>query len=80
MLVHRALDQQKEGPSPGVDGVSAKVYKTFESFFVPLMRYTYSYLFGGRLAGANSVNGGANKHSPRQFHGFNHRAKTGDHC
>ena len=49
MLVHRALDPQKEGPSPGLDGVSAKVYRTFESFFVPLMHHTHSYLLGGGL-------------------------------
>ena len=35
-LVHRALDQQKDGPSPGLDGLLVKVYNTFEDFFVPL--------------------------------------------
>ena len=48
-LVHKVLDQKKEGPSPGMDGVFAKVYKTFESFFVPLMHQTYFYLLGGGL-------------------------------
>ena len=47
-LVHKALDQQKDGPSPGMDGVCAKIYKTFESFFVPLMHQTYAYLLWGR--------------------------------
>ena len=46
-LVRTALDQEKEGPSPGLDGVSAKVYKTFQSFFVPLMHHTYTYPLGG---------------------------------
>ena len=46
-LVLRLLDQPKDSPSPGMDGVSAKIYKTFESFFLPLMHQTYSYLLGG---------------------------------
>ena len=47
-LVHKALDQQKDGPSPLMDGLSAKVYKTLEFYFLPLMHQTYSYLLGGR--------------------------------
>ena len=50
--MHRALDQQKDGPSPGLDGVSAKVYKTFESFFVLLMHHTYAHLLGRGLLGS----------------------------
>ena len=59
-LIHRALDLQKDGPSPGLDGVAPKVYRTFEDFFVPLMVYrtfedffvplmemTYKHLWGG---------------------------------
>ena len=46
-LVHRALDLQKDGPSPSLDEVSPKVYRVFEDFFVPLMHHTYRYLLGG---------------------------------
>ena len=48
-LVHTALDPQKYGPLPGLDGVSAKLYKTFESFFVPVMHHTDSSPLGGGL-------------------------------
>ena len=47
-LVHTALDEHKDGRTPGLDGLSANVYKTFELFLVPLIHHTYTYLLGWR--------------------------------
>ena len=47
--MHRAFDQQNDGPPRCLDGVSAKVYKTFESFFVPLVHHTCALLLWGGL-------------------------------
>ena len=46
-MIHCVVELHKVGPSLTFDGLAAKVYRTFEDFFAPLIEMAYKHLLGG---------------------------------